>query len=293
MIPEQKKVSILFLDSSPSLSLTTADLQAWLKNQFEIGLIADTEVEVIPAPANSSNAQIWKELVETIANRRDAFDGFLVVTHLESLLTTSAALSYMIQGLGKPLVFTSSPNSISYQKTSELTQDFGIRANLLNSLQVATLALPEPAIVFGNRIIRATRAVRSYDTSINLFQAFQSQLLGSIDFGVHLTEQASKLSPDFKIFPEIEQHIFVVDSVLGGTSSFVPDDAKGIISRGLLTQEWIKQYAKGRPVWSATDGSMTWEAALVKFAWVLAQTQDPVEVTQLMTKNVAGELGEI
>lgn len=294
MLMEQKKIVVLFLDSSPNLSLTTADLQTWFEGQFEIGLIADTEAVVIPAPTSEPNNEIWKKILDELVNRKNTVKAFVVISHLESLLTTSAALSFMIQGLEKPLIFTSSPNSVSYEKTSELTQDFGIRANLLNALQVATLPLQESAIVFGNRIIRANRAVRSYDSSINLFQAFQEPLLGTIDFGVHLTEKSRRTGSEFKIVPKIEQNIFILDAVFTGSGTIVPENAKGIIAKGVLAPDWVEQYAKGKPVfmWNPSGEAMTWEAAVVKFAWVLGQTQNPAEVGTLMARNVAGELGD-
>lgn len=304
MEAEQKRIAILFLDSSPNLSLPTTELQNWLDQQFEIGLIAQPIAEVIPAPlASSTSGTTWQHLAETILKHQQTSEAFIIITHLESLLTTSAALSFMVQGLSKPLVFTSSPNNTTYGQVEALTKDFGIRANLLNALQVATLGITEPVIVFGNRIVRATRAVRTYDSSINLFQSFQTPLLGTIDFGVHLTEEKSLQPKRLISTPVFEQKLFTIDGFSDISQVQVPEGVKGIISRAPLTTEWIEKNAKGRPVmlWSSSAvehplairvDQMTWEAAVVKFGWVLAQTQDIKQVQELMLKNVIGELGE-
>lgn len=301
---EQKRISILFLDSSPSFSLSAAELQDWLDQQFEIGLVAQPRAEVIRAPLTSNTSgTTWQDLAETILKQQEKSEACIVITHLESLLTTSAALSFMIQGLGKPLVFTSSPNNISYEHTEALTKDFGIRANLLNALQVATLEVAEPVIVFGNRIIRATRAVRTYDSSINLFQSFQVPLLGNIDFGVHLTQEKNPQPKGLTILPVFEQRLFTVDGFSDLSQIQIPEGVKGIISRTPLTAEWMEKNANGRPVliWSSSAvdhplaikiDQMTWEAAVVKFGWILAQTQDVSKIRELMLKNVIGELGE-
>ncbi|MEK7540499.1 MAG: asparaginase domain-containing protein [Patescibacteria group bacterium] len=301
---EQKKISILFLDSSPNLSLDTAEVQKWLDQQFEIGLIAQTTAEVIPAPLSpSASGEIWQKVAEAIIKQKEVTEAFVVIAHLESLLTTSAALSFMLQGLDKPLIFTSSPNNTAYEHIEALTKDFGIRANLLNALQVATMDIPEPAIVFGNRIIRATRAIRTYDSSINLFQSFQTPLLGNIDFGVHLSEQENIGPVGFQPMPVFEHKLFTLDVLSDLSQVTVPEGVKGIISRIPLTTAWMEQYAKGRPVliWSGSTvnhplaiqvNQMTWETAVVKFGWILAQTQDVAQIRQLMLKNFIGELGE-
>lgn len=303
MSAEQKRIGIIFLDSNQSLNLSSADIQAWLDQQFEIGLIAETNATVIANPLNSSTSgEVWKKTCETIIQAQQV-GAFIVITHLDSLLTTSAALSFMIQGLNKPLIFTSSPNKVVYEHTDQLTKDFGIRANLLNALQVSTMNLGEPAIVFGNRIIKATRAVRTYDSSINLFQSFETPLLGNIDFGVHLTTPTQQQPRELKNISVFEHRLCIIDALSDVSQIQIPEGVVGIISRTSLTNEWIEQNAKGRPVliWGSSTSNhplvistdqMTWEAAVVKFGWILAQTQDIAAIREFMQKNLIGELGE-
>lgn len=302
MVGQQKKIAIILCDAKAGTALQTLDFQHWLDAQIEIGLIAQPQALVLPGAGESRSDEQWRKICEYISEQKDQVDGFILITHVDSLLTTSAAISLMIQGLGKPLIFTSSPNSSSYEHTQALTDDFGIRANVLNALQVVVLNIQEPAIVFGNRIIRATRAIRTYDSTLNVFQSFHMPLLGNIDFGVYITEGISIPKVDYQVVTNFEPHIFSVDLIPGTLARPVPSEFVAIVSRSALSKEWIDMFAEGRPVliWSSQAPDhplviradhMTWEAAVIKFGWLLGQTKDIVRIRELMSKNMTGELG--
>lgn len=298
MFEEKKKIAIILTAEAHQPTLGTEEFQGWLDQQIEIGLIAFPQAVVFEKKQVSNQ---WEQLAEYITKHRDEFKGFIILTHLDSLLSTSAAISFMVQGLNKPLIFSSSPNSSIYATPKELTDDFGIRANLLNSLQVAIINVHQPAIVFGNRIIKSTRAIRTYDSSINLFQSLQTPLLGSIDFGVHIEDESLVGEKEFQLSSNFESRIFVVDMIPGVPNGQIPVDAKGIICRSAVSKEWIDLHAHDRPVllWNTHAPAhpltveveyMTWEAAVIKFGWAMAQTQDMTELRMLMAKNVVGEL---
>lgn len=297
MLDRQKRIAIIFSSDACQPTLTTDSFQRWLNNQIEIGLIAHAVGQVLEPVENA-----WKPITDYISAHHQEIDGFIVISHSDHLLTNSALMSFMVRGLGKSLIFSGSPNSSLHYSPESLNQDFGLRANLLNSLQVAVLGLKQPAIVFGNRIIHSARAVRSYDSTLNLFQTFDSPLLGSIDFGVHLEDELPYPEQSFQINSQFESKIFVVDNLPGLASVDIPKETKGIIVKSSVTTDWVEKKSNGRPVvvWNASGPvhpqiislqNSTWEAAVMKFAWVLGQTTQISNIRNLMNKNCIGELG--
>ena len=59
----------------------------------------------------------WAKMAEAIALHYDQYDGFVITHGTDTLGYTSAALSYMLQGLQKPVVITGSQVPISFKKT--------------------------------------------------------------------------------------------------------------------------------------------------------------------------------
>lgn len=68
---------------------------------------------------DSTNIQpeYWIEIANSVFNHYDKYDGFVITHGTDTLAYTSAALSYMLQGLKKPVVLTGSQVPISLKKT--------------------------------------------------------------------------------------------------------------------------------------------------------------------------------
>ena len=58
----------------------------------------------------------WKEIANAVFNHYDDYDGFVITHGTDTLAYTSSALSYMLQGLRKPVVLTGSQVPISFKR---------------------------------------------------------------------------------------------------------------------------------------------------------------------------------
>ncbi|MBT2519440.1 asparaginase [Arthrobacter sp. ISL-28] len=61
-------------------------------------------------PVDSSNITPahWQQIIDHLQARRDEFDGFVVLHGTNTLAHSAAAVSYALEGFGKPVVFTGS-----------------------------------------------------------------------------------------------------------------------------------------------------------------------------------------
>ena len=61
-------------------------------------------------PVDSSNItpEHWQQIIDHLRARRDEFDGFVVLHGTNTLAHSAAAVSYALEGFGKPVVFTGS-----------------------------------------------------------------------------------------------------------------------------------------------------------------------------------------
>lgn len=136
-------------------------------------------------PIDSSNMEPsdWVKIAEVIEDNYNAFDGFVVLHGSDTMSYTASALSFMLEHLAKPVVFTGSQLPIGDLRTDA-------KENLITSIQVAALqyyskpVIKEVCLYFEYKLYRGNRT-----TKINAehFEAFASLNYPDLaESGVHL-----------------------------------------------------------------------------------------------------------
>ena len=121
---------------------------------------------------DSSNIDpdIWVKMAETIENNYDKFDGFVVLHGTDTMAYSASALSFMLENLGKPVIFTGSQLPIGLLRTDG-------KENLITAIEIAAARenelslVPEVCIYFDNELTRGNRTTKF---SAEHFDAFNS-----------------------------------------------------------------------------------------------------------------------
>ena len=136
-----------------------------------------------PIDSSNMNVNYYIDIAEIIANNYEKFDGFVVLTGSDTMSYTSSAISFMIENLQKPVIFTGSQLPIGDLRTDA-------KENLITSIQVASTyengkpVIQEVGLYFEYKLYRANRT-----TKINAeqFEAFASMNYPPLaESGVHL-----------------------------------------------------------------------------------------------------------
>jgi L-asparaginase len=154
--------------------------------------LLDCEIESIsfenPIDSSNMNPEKWVQLATIIEDNYSAFDGFVVLHGSDTMSYTASALSFMMEHLAKPIIFTGSQLPIGDLRTDA-------KENLITAIQIASLrengraVIQEVGLYFEYKLYRANRT-----TKINAehFKAFTSPNYSFlIESGVHL-----KMNPD-------------------------------------------------------------------------------------------------
>ena len=149
--------------------------------------LLDCNIETISFenPIDSSNMHpgYWNQIADIVDANYSRCDGFVVLHGSDTMSYSASALSFMLENLSKPVVFTGSQLPIGDLRTDA-------KENLITSIEIATLhknnrpLIKEVAIYFEYKLYRANRA-----TKINAehFEAFASLNYPAIvESGVHL-----------------------------------------------------------------------------------------------------------
>lgn len=168
----------------------------------------------VDEPIDSSNMapSNWQWMARTISDKRDDFDGFVILHGSDTMAFTASALSFMLIGLNKPVVLTGSQLPIGVLRTDA-------RENLLTSIEVAAALhpdglpmVPEVCIYFEYGLYRGNRTTK---VSAERFEAFKSPNYPLLaEAGVHMSYDMSAIADigpeDFQLREGIETGVGVV-----------------------------------------------------------------------------------
>ena len=105
---------------------------------------------------DSSNMTVsdWNRIGKLIAENYEAYDGFVILHGTDTMAYTASALSFMLEGLDKPVILTGAQIPLC-----EIRSDG--RDNLINSLLIAAEGRArEVCIFFGGKLLRGNRATK-------------------------------------------------------------------------------------------------------------------------------------
>lgn len=123
-------------------------------------------------PIDSSNIQPehWHTLATLISEYYDSHDGFVVLHGTDTMAYTASALSFMLDGLSKPVVFTGAQLPISEPRSDA-------RENLITALEVASAMkngvslVPEVCIYFNYELLRGNRSKKVESMQFDAFDS--------------------------------------------------------------------------------------------------------------------------
>ncbi|MEO9570665.1 MAG: asparaginase [Polaribacter sp.] len=136
-----------------------------------------------PIDSSNMNAKYYSDIVNIIENNYKKFDGFVVLTGSDTMSYTSSAISFMLENLQKPIIFTGSQLPIGDLRTDA-------KENLITSIEVASAkkngvsVITEVCLYFEYKLYRANRTTK---ISSEQFEAFTSMNFPPLaESGVHL-----------------------------------------------------------------------------------------------------------
>nr|WP_322623211.1 asparaginase [uncultured Flavobacterium sp.] len=155
-------------------------------------LDCDIETTSFETPIDSSdmNPDKWDKMARIVADNYNDFDGFVILHGSDTMSYSASALSFMLHGLQKPVVFTGSQLPIGDLRTDA-------KENLITAIQVASLQengkpiLREVCLYFEYKLYRGNRTTK---ISAEHFNAFTSPNYPALaESGVHLRVNREQL----------------------------------------------------------------------------------------------------
>lgn len=225
---------------------------------------------------------IWQALARLIKEEYDNYDGFVVLHGTDTMAYSASALSFMLDNLRKPVIFTGSQLPIGRPRTDG-------KENLISAVEIASAKdrdgearVPEVCIYFNSKLLRGNRSTKVNATG---FDAFSSPNYPPIaTAGIHIDYDDRVIchpgdGPEaLEISTELDTRVSILKVHPGITEQVVRDILLGSGSRAVI----IETYGSGNAI------SKPWFLDLVRQASGMGKIL--LNVTQCLCGNVDMDL---
>ncbi len=287
------------------------------------------------SPIDSSNIkpEDWIKIASLISNNYAQYDGFVVLHGTDTMAFTASAISFLLEGLHKPIIFTGAQLPLGERRSDG-------RENLLTAMEICserTKGKPrvqEVCIFFGGLLLRANRAKK---TESNFFDAFNSENYPTLaEAGVSIIFKDNFLfrsNLSFKCFDQLESNVLLIKLFPGLRYDLISQALQNHRLQGVVLETYGSGNAPNDPAFcrlleelyerqvvvynvsqcpggtvmqgkyatskhlldkGVIGGSdLTTEAALTKLMFVLGNFKDSKEQISLLKQDLRGEMTQI
>ncbi|MFY8181845.1 MAG: asparaginase [Flavobacterium sp.] len=203
-----------------------------------------------PIDSSNMNPEKWVQIASVIEDNYAQFDGFVVLHGSDTMSYSASALSFVLENVSKPIVFTGSQLPIGDLRTDA-------KENLITAIQIASLqqkgkpVVQEVCLYFEYKLYRGNRTTKINAEHFNAFTSPNYPALA--ESGVHLIVNNASLLPKntkkLLVHKELDDNVVVVKMFPGISESVfsaivsIPN-LKGIVletygSGNAPTEEWF------------------------------------------------------
>ncbi len=281
---------------------------------------------------DSSNmtSEIWLTMVKLIQDNYAEFDGFVILHGSDTMAFTASVLSFLLEGLRKPVILSGSQLPISQIRTDA-------RENMMTALEIASAKhngesiIQEVCILFDNKLFRGNRSFKYNSAKFEAFRSPNYPVL--VEAGIHLKYNLEALLNNtgqtlqyhhaldnrvgvLKLFPGITKES--IQAVLNSDVRSIVMETFG--SGNTTTAEWFLALLKeaivqGKNIvnisqckvgsvelgrYETSQGlkaigvlngyDMTFEAAVTKLMYLQGEFEDQKNVAHWVERDIRGEL---
>ncbi len=166
---------------------------------------------------------VWERIALIIQEHYDDFDGFVVLHGTDTMAYSASALSFMLENLSKPVIFTGAQLPIGMMRSDA-------KENLITSIEIATAKengqtiVPEVCIFFEDTLFRGNRTTKKNAEHFSAFNSYNYPALAKA--GVHIKYFRSAIhypaaGAKLRVRTRIDQNIAILKLFPGITEQTV------------------------------------------------------------------------
>jgi L-asparaginase len=200
-------IASLKSDGGLSPAITSEQLLSHVPEIAEICHVST--VQLYNLDSTNMKPEYWLNIARHIRDVYGKYDGFVITHGTDTMAYASSMLHYLIQNSPKPIVLTGAQISIE-------NRDTDARENLADAF---LFAVSDGAcginIVFGDKIISATRARKTRTKSYNAFSSIDFPEIGFIRSKTVRLYIRERITGPVRFYDEIDPSVIVIKLIPG------------------------------------------------------------------------------
>ncbi|MGV3541214.1 MAG: asparaginase [Rufibacter sp.] len=175
-------------------------------------------------PIDSSNVGVehWIKLAQIIQVNYSDYDGFVILHGTDTMAYSASALSFLLENLGKPVIFTGAQVPIGRMRTDA-------RRNLITAMEIASAQrmgrplVPEVCIFFNTVLLRGNRSTKVESRHFNAFHSGKYPPLAQAGIDIEFNQSVILPPPGepLRVYGDLENRVAVLKIFPGITPTLV------------------------------------------------------------------------
>jgi L-asparaginase len=183
---------------------------------------------------------MWQKLAEIIRDNYNSYDGFVVLHGTDTMAYSASALSFMLENLSKPVIFTGSQLPIGRPRTDG-------KENLISAVEIAsarepdgTPTVPEVCIYFNSLLLRGNRCTKVDATGFEAFRSPNLPPLAEAGIDIRYNRDIIRRTPPgpFRIHTRLDTSVSILKVHPGITRQVVEDILLGSRTRAVIIESY-------------------------------------------------------
>ena len=234
--------TITMVRDRESGALLPADMEtfkAFVPELFTSDIHIDMEAFTPLLDSSDVNPENWARMAHVVYDHYAEYDGFVILHGTDTMSYSASALSFMLENLNKPIVFTGSQLPIGTLRSDA-------KENLLTAIEIAAAKdedgnpiVPEVTLFFEDKLFRGNRTTKRNAEHFSAFNSYNYPPLAKA--GVHITYQPHLIhynnpSLPLRLRVKTDQNVGVLKLFPGIQEAFVRQVLTAPGLRGLVLE---------------------------------------------------------
>ena len=183
---------------------------------------------------------MWQKLAEIIRDNYNSYGGFVVLHGTDTMAYSASALSFMLENLSKPVIFTGSQLPIGRPRTDG-------KENLISAVEIASArepdgspTVPEVCIYFNSLLLRGNRCTKVDATGFEAFRSPNLPPLAEAGIDIRYNRDIIRRTPPgpFRIHTKLDTSVSILKVHPGITRQVVEDILLGSRTRAVIIESY-------------------------------------------------------
>ena len=212
-------------------------------NKFAVRLDSYTFDPLIDS--SDVEPSLWVSLAELIHDRYDDYDGFVILHGTDTMAYSASTLSFMLEGLAKPVVFTGSQLPIGVPRTDG-------KENLISAVEIAAAKdetgharVPEVCIFFDSKLLRGNRSTKFSAEAFNAFASPNCPPLAQAGINIRYNSDLIRKPVYWDAQLRVQSHLDTRVSILKVHPGMTPQVMRSIVTDPGTRAVILETYGSG------------------------------------------------